>query len=52
MNFVCCLVGRRGKKTFVWGLGIFHPSLQKLFSPKWKENRGENVEACCITKEK
>ena len=49
-EFVCCLVGRREKKTFVWGPGIVHPRPQKLFSPKWRENRGENVEACYVTK--
>ena len=47
---MCCLVGRRGKKTFVWGPGIFHLGPQKLFSPKWRENRGENVEAYWVTK--
>ena len=49
-EFVCCLVGRREKKTFVWGPGIFHLGPQKLFSPKWRENRGENVEAYWVTK--
>ena len=47
---VCCLVGRRGNKTFVWGPDIFHLSPQKPFSPKWRENRGENVETCYVTK--
>ena len=47
---MCCLVGRRGNKTFVWGPDIFHSSPQKPFSPKWRENRGENIETCYVTK--
>ena len=45
MNLCVVWLGglRRGKKTFVWGLGIFHPSPQKLFSPKWRENREKTL---------
>ena len=42
-EFVCCLVGRREKKIFVWGPGIVHPRPQKLFSPKWRENREKTL---------
>ena len=45
-----CLVGRSEKKTFVWGPGIVHSGPQKLLSSKWRENRGENVEAYYVTK--
>ena len=34
----------------MWGPDIFHSGPQKPFSPKWRENRGENVETCYVTK--
>ena len=37
-RFVRYLVGRREKKTFMWSLGIFHPTHTKYVSTKCREN--------------
>ena len=42
-EFVCCLVGRKGKKTFVWGPNIFHLGPKNIFSPKWRANREKTL---------
>ena len=39
-EFVCCLVGRRGKKTFMWGLDIFQLGSHKICLFKMERELG------------
>ena len=49
MNF-CVIWFREGERKLLCGAQVFSNGPTKLFSPKWRENRGENVEVCYVTK--
>ena len=42
-NEYCVLFGWEGKKTFMWGLHIFHPAHTKFVSLKWRKYLVERV---------
>ena len=40
----------RGERKLLCKVQAFSTQTHKNFSPKWRENKRENVKACCVTK--